>query len=118
MRTGACAAGRCSDSQRAGSLVEALARGHGLDRDRLDHQAAVGHQEGKALPVPNLELALDGCGAAETHDQRGVGTGVAHVDAQPLLDHRARHALADQLFGRRRGQQLQAILRGGQAGAV
>jgi hypothetical protein len=32
-----------------------LAGGHGLHRHRLDHQRAVGHQEGEALPVGGLE---------------------------------------------------------------
>jgi hypothetical protein len=90
----------------------------GLDRDRLDHQRAVGHQEGEALAIGALEGLADVGKGRAVDDQRGVGALVADVHAPVQLQAAALDPLVDQL-ARGIGTELrESRLGSGQAGLV
>ncbi len=100
----------------AACIVEALAGPNGLDRHRLDHQAAIGHQERKTLAIRSLELGTHGVDGAEGDHERGVGALVAHVNALSQLDRG--DALCEQLVACRTAELAQATLRRCQTGGV
>jgi hypothetical protein len=96
--------------RRARRLDRGIRSAHRLDRDRLDDQAAIGHEEAVAPAVGRLELGDDIRDPAEADDERRVGSVVAHVNAPDDSNPLRRDALGQQLFARDRSETPQFFL--------
>jgi hypothetical protein len=84
-----------------------------LDRHRLGHEGAVGHEEGVARAVRRLELPHHVSDRAEADDQRRIGAVVPEVHAPDEADALRRHALAQEFLARGAGEWRQRVLQQG-----
>ena len=102
-RLGASAASRVCATEAPSTLAAA----GGFDRNGLDHQRPVGHQEGIAQAVGRLEVLARLLQRAERHFERGVGALVLQVQATLHGNVGLGHVLAPQFAHGLSGQLVQ-----------